>query len=163
MSWYHFFNYIKITNVTKNILICFDICVIVLVLEQFEMLGNKPQQSNYLQKCWLPIITYIIEQVSIYMISQNLMFSCKNYIFKLNVKSKELCVIVTPFGKCKYLQLLMVLNFVPEFFQHFPEDVLYDVDNINVCSDNIGTFFYTWEQLLLLLDKKFYQLKPMIS
>ncbi len=64
----------------------------------------------------------------------------KYYTFKLNEESKELCTIITPFGKHKYKHLPLGHKCVLDFPQQIMEGVLEGLDHIEVNLDNISIF-----------------------
>ncbi len=101
----------------------------------------------------LPIIMYMIDQISGYKFFTKLEISMQYYTFELNKPSQELCIIVTLFGKYKYKYLPMGLKCAPDFAQQVMEEVLHDVKDTDIYLDNIGAFLFTWEYHILLLDK----------
>ncbi len=61
--------------------------------------------------------------------------------FELDEESSWLCVIVTPFGKCRRLRLPMGVCNSPDFAQEIMEDMFKDMKNdIDVFIDDIGIF-----------------------
>ncbi len=69
------------------------------------------------------------------------------YTFELDKESQDLCTIVTPFGKYKYLRLSKGLKHSPDIAQAAMENVLSDIKDGNLYIDDslmIGTTMSSW-------------------
>ncbi len=71
----------------------------------------------------------MLEQIFGYQFFTKLNISMQYYTFVLGQPSQYLCVLVTPFGKYKFRQLLMGLKCAPNFAQQVMEEVLHNIDN----------------------------------
>jgi Reverse transcriptase (RNA-dependent DNA polymerase) len=72
----------------------------------------------------------------------------------LDDESKDLCTIVTPFGKYRYLVAPMGVKQSPDFAQEVMEDVLRaPIEECDVYIDDIGCFDPSWDSHLKTLDK----------
>jgi hypothetical protein len=74
------------------------------------------------------------------------------YIFELDEGSQDLCIIITPFGKYKYLRLPpMRLKCSPDIAQAVMENVLSDIKDAKVYSNDVGAFSSDWNHHINLL------------
>lgn len=62
------------------------------------------------------------------------------YTFELDEESKNICVIVTPFGKFRYKRLPMRVSQAPDLCQEIMESILRDIPEVEVFLDDIGIF-----------------------
>ena len=60
------------------------------------------------------------------------------YTFELDEESKEICVIVTPWGKFRYEHLPMGMHQAPDIAHEFTDGLLNDVQDVEVYMDNIA-------------------------
>ncbi len=93
----------------------------------------------------MPIITDILRKHSGYKFFTKLVVSVHNYTFELDKESQDLCTIITPFGKYKYLRLQMGLKRYPDIAQAAMENVLSDIKDANVYIDDVGAFSNDWD------------------
>jgi hypothetical protein len=66
--------------------------------------------------------------------------SMQYYAFELDKESQYLCTIITPFGKYKYLRLLMGLKRSPDIAQALMKNVLSDIKVADIYIDDVGAF-----------------------
>ncbi|KAL7477587.1 hypothetical protein ACHAW6_003393 [Cyclotella cf. meneghiniana] len=98
------------------------------------------QQSHQVQKYPLLIILDILQKCSGYNFFTKLDISIQYYTFELDEEKKNLCTIITPFGKYKYARLLMGLTSSTDIAQSIMESVISGIDDANVYIDNVGAF-----------------------
>ncbi len=65
--------------------------------------------------------------------------------FELDKESQDLCTIIKPFGKYKYLRLPMGLKCSPDIAQAAMENVLSDIKDADVYIDGVDAFSKNWD------------------
>jgi hypothetical protein len=70
---------------------------------------------------------------------------------ELEKESQDLSTIITPFGKYKYLRLLMKLKYSPDIAQAIMENVTSDVKDADIYIDDVGAFSNIWNHPINLL------------
>jgi hypothetical protein len=73
------------------------------------------------------------------------------YTFQLDKESQDLCTIIKPFGKYKYLILPMGLKCSSGITQAAMENILSDIENADVYIDDVGAFSSDWDHHVKLL------------
>jgi hypothetical protein len=77
--------------------------------------------------------------------------SLQYYTFELDEESQDLCTIVTPFEKYKYLRLPMGLKFSPDIAQAAMKNVLSDIKGADIYIDVVGAFSDDWDHHVNLI------------
>jgi hypothetical protein len=112
------------------------------------------RQLNKVIRCKqypLLVITDILRKHSGYKFFIKLDVSMQYYTVELDEKSQDLCTIIIPFGKYKYLRLPMGLKCSPEITQTAIENVLSDIEDADVYIYDVGAFSSNWEHHVNLL------------
>jgi hypothetical protein len=99
----------------------------------------------------LLIITDILRKHSGYKFFTKLDVSMQYYPFELDKECQDLCTIIMPFGKYKYLRLTMGLKCSPDIAQAAMENILSDIKDANVYIDDVGAFSNDWDHHVNLL------------
>jgi hypothetical protein len=77
------------------------------------------------------------------------------YTFQLDKESQDLCNIITPSGKYKYLRLPMGLTCSSDIPQAIMENVLSDIEDADIYIDDVGAFSTDWNHHVNLLSTIF--------
>lgn len=101
----------------------------------------------------LPLIDEIVSRRSGYKFLTKLDLTMMYYSFELDEESKNLCTIVTPFGKFRYCRMAMGLKPAPDFCQRHIEDVLRDLKSrgVEVYIDDVGIFSNSYAEHMELI------------
>ena len=108
----------------------------------------------------LPVIMDVLRKRKGFKFFSKLDISMQYYTFELTEEAKDLCTIVTPFGKYRYERLPMGLKCSPDYAQEEMERIFCDMrDDADVYIDDVGAFSNSWEHHVQLLDKILARLK----
>lgn len=101
----------------------------------------------------LPLIEEVISRRSGYKYFTKLDLTMMYYSFELDDSSKELCTIVTPYGKFQYCRMAMGLKPAPDIAQYHIEKTLHDLkeDGVETYIDDIGLFSNSYEDHMKLI------------
>jgi hypothetical protein len=113
------------------------------------------RQLNKVIRCKqypLPIITDILRKCSGYKFFTKLDVSMQYYTFEPDKESPDLCTIVTPFVKYKYLRLPMGLKCSPDIAHAAMENVLSDIKDAEIYINDVGAFFDDWDHHVKLIS-----------
>ena len=86
----------------------------------------------------LPLINDILRKITGCSFFTKLDISMQYYTFELTEQAKEMCRIITPFGKFQYNVIPMGVKQSPDFAQEVMEDVFHDFQDVKVYVDDIG-------------------------
>ena len=100
----------------------------------------------------IPIIQDVLMRRNGYNFFTKLDLTMQYYVLELDDKSKDLCTIVTPFGKCRYCRLPMGLKISPDVAQSIMEQILHDLD-VEVYIDDISIFSNSYEEHMEKIDQ----------
>ena len=101
----------------------------------------------------LPRIADILRKRTGYQFFSKLDIKSQFFAFELDEESKDLCVIVTPFGKFRFNRLPMGLKQSPDFAQEVMEDILRGLNECDCYMDDVGAFDDTWDKHMRTLDR----------
>jgi hypothetical protein len=124
-------------------------------ISNLRQLNKVIRRKQYL----LPIITDILCKHSRYKFFTKLDISMQCYTCELDKECLDLCTIITPFDKYKYLRLPMGLKCFPDIAQAAMENVLSDIKDDDVYIDDIGAFSSDWDHHVNLLATILWQLR----
>jgi hypothetical protein len=99
----------------------------------------------------LPVITDILRKHSGCEFFTKLDVSMQYYMFELDKESQDLCTIITPFGKYKYLRLPMGFKCSPDIAQAAMENALSDIEDADIYIDDVHAFSSDWDYHINLL------------
>ena len=88
----------------------------------------------------LPRIQDVLHRRPNYQYFTKIDLSMCYYTFELDEKSKNVCVVVTPFGKFRFKRLPMGISQAPDLCQEIMESILKDIPDVEVFLDDIGIF-----------------------
>ena len=100
----------------------------------------------------LPVIHEVIQKRSGYKYFTKLDLTMFYYNIELDEASKELCTIVTPYGKYQYCRMAMGLKLAPDIAQSIIEEIMTGLD-VDVYIDDIGIFSNDFDEHIKLISQ----------
>ena len=103
----------------------------------------------------LPLIDDVVSRRSGYKYFTKLDLRMMYYSFELDDESKDLCTIVTPYGKYRYRRMAMGLKPAPDIAQEYIEKTIGDLkdEGVEVYIDDVGLFSNSYEEHMSLISK----------
>ena len=101
----------------------------------------------------LPLIDEVVSRRAGYKFFTKLDLTMMYYSFELDDESKELCTIVTPYGKYQYQRMAMGLKPAPDVAQYYIEKTLHGLkeESVEVYIDDVGPFSNSYEEHMQLI------------
>jgi hypothetical protein len=99
----------------------------------------------------LPFIQDVLHRRSGYKYFTKIDLTMFYFNLELDEASKELCTIVTPYGKFQYCRMAMGLKPSPDFAQSIIEDIRSDID-VEIYIDDVGIFSNSYEDHMKLVS-----------
>ena len=106
------------------------------LIADFRELNKATKQLHYP----LPTIQAIFHRRRNFVYVTLIDVSMQFHTFKLDAKSQDKCVIVTPFGKFKYVRLPMGFLNSPSWAQAAMDELFSDMPDVEVYIDDVGIF-----------------------
>jgi hypothetical protein len=116
-------------------------------------ISDLRQLNKVIRRKRYPLLTIsdILRKQSGYKFFTKLDFSMQYYTLELDKESQNLCTIITPFGKYKYLRLLMGLKCSPDIALAAMENLLPGIEDADNIIDDVGAFSNHWDHYAYLL------------
>ena len=125
-------------------------------ISDFRELNKRIRQQPYP----IPKIQDLLIRLEGFKYGTSLDLNMGYYHIELSAKSKELCTIVTQWGKYEYQRLPMGLCNSPDIFQEKMSELLAGLDTVRVYLDDIlHVTKGSWEDHLAILEKIFIRLQ----
>ena len=101
----------------------------------------------------LPNIQEVLRKRPGYEFLSKLDLTMMYYTFELDEESKDLCTIITPFGKYRYRKMPMGIKCAPDTAQDIISNLFREMEEVSVFIDDIGVFDNSFDEHMSTLDK----------